>query len=245
MSVFKFKEEDPEGLLTLEAIRNAIHFNKWMYEQVSVWMKNDILEVGSGIGNLSEFFIEKGASISLSDIRKSYCNVLEKRFPDHIKKNPVRNVDLVAEDFSSKYADLIGTFDSAFALNVVEHIENDKLALKNLYSLLKSNGNLVILVPAHPALYNKIDKSLHHYKRYTKSGIEKVILDAGFKVTQTKGFNALGIPAWWISGTLFRSTQIRHSEMYLYDKMVPLAQLIDWLLGKSIGLSLITFAQKP
>ena len=99
MTTFNYKEEDPEGLLTLEAIRDADQFNRWMYDQVAPWMQGEILEIGSGIGNLSEYFIRDKAKITLSDIRENYCSLLESRFPEYVANNLVRKIDLVAPNF--------------------------------------------------------------------------------------------------------------------------------------------------
>jgi len=242
MKSFNFKEEDTEGLLTLEAIRNAAKFNRWMYDQVAPYLIGDILEIGSGIGNISDFFIQHNAKITLSDVRESYCKVLSTRFPIYTQANPVKHIDLVATDFESRYSDLLEKFDAVFALNVIEHIEQDQLALKNLNLLLKPKGKVVILVPSHPKLYNRIDKNLHHFRRYDSQQLENKIITAGFSIDKTSGFNALGILAWWISGNLFQSTQIRNSQMHFYDRLVPLAKLIDKIFMKRIGLSIITYA---
>ncbi len=245
MTTFNYKEEDPEGLLTLEAIRDADQFNRWMYDQAAPWMQGEILEIGSGIGNLSEYFIRDKAKITLSDIRENYCNLLESRFPEYVANHPVRKIDLVAPDFKKCFPEYLEKFDSAFALNVVEHIEEDKLALQNLFSILKPGGKLMILVPAHPFLYNRIDTSLQHYKRYTNISLEEAISSAGFKVNRTYGFNAMGMPAWWLSGVLFRSSQIKNDQMNLYNKLIPLAKVIDKLVFNKFGLSVITLATKP
>ena len=245
MTTFNYKEEDPEGLLTLEAIRDADQFNRWMYDQVAPWMQGEILEIGSGIGNLSEYFIRDKAKITLSDIRENYCSLLESRFPEYVANNLVRKIDLVAPNFNKRFPEYLEKFDSAFALNVVEHIEEDQLALQNLFSILKPGGKLMILVPAHPFLYNRIDTSLQHYKRYTNKKLEEIISTAGIKINRTYGFNAMGMPAWWLSGVLFRSSQIKNDQMNLYNKLIPIAKLIDKLVFNKFGLSVITLATKP
>lgn len=84
-------------------------------------------EVGSGIGNISQYFIDAKSDIVLSDIREEYCNALLQKFP----KNKVLSLDLVHPDFENAYSHLLGSFDSCFAMNVIEHIvEDDHLATK-------------------------------------------------------------------------------------------------------------------
>ena len=61
MKEFQFKVEDKEGLNTLETISKADKFNRWMFDTISPYCKGRILEIGSGIGNISQFFINVNA----------------------------------------------------------------------------------------------------------------------------------------------------------------------------------------
>ena len=56
-------------------------------------------------------------------------------------------------------------------LNVLEHIRNDDLALKNSKELLKKNGKIFIEVPANQFLYDNYDKQLMHFRRYEMSSL--------------------------------------------------------------------------
>jgi 2-polyprenyl-3-methyl-5-hydroxy-6-metoxy-1,4-benzoquinol methylase len=160
-----FKEFDFEGEENLRAIAEADKFNEWMYHQVLPHCEGKILEIGSGIGNISYFFDRDGKDIDLSDIRDQYRSYLKKTF----EKRNVLDMDIVAEGFIELHGDKLGTYDAVFALNVVEHIKDDKLAIENMIKLLKPGGKVVILVPAYQWLYNGFDVALEHYKRYTKS----------------------------------------------------------------------------
>lgn len=240
MSSFTFKEHDAEGLHTLEAVSEAVHFNRWMFQQVRPHMQGAILEVGSGIGNISEFFIREQAQITLSDIRENYCHALQSKFPGQ----PVVQMDLVDPDFERKHASMAASFDSIFALNVVEHIDDHLLALKNMKYLLKPGGSVLILVPAWPFLYNKIDKGLFHFRRYTKRSLNAVMNEAGLSVGKSWMFNALGIPAWVTGGLLFRENELKKGQMNAYDKLIPIARILDGITFHQIGLSVISLARK-
>lgn len=240
MGEFTFKENDAEGLHTLEAVSEAVRFNRWMYEQVRPSMQGKVLEVGSGIGNISAFFIQEKADITLSDIRENYCKALHQQFPDHA----VLQMDLVDPGFQTKYAHLSSSFDGVFALNVVEHIEEDRLALENIRFLLKPGGKVLILVPAWPVLYNKIDEGLFHYRRYTKRTLNATLTGAGFITEKTWMFNALGIPAWVTGGLLFREKELKKGQMNAYDKLVALARVLDAITFHQLGLSVISVGRK-
>ena len=227
---------------TLHAIGKADRFNRWMYEEVMNWMQGRILEIGSGIGNISSFFIAENRNITLSDIRPHYIEHLKQRFSS-LPAERVVQIDLVDPEFQVKFSHLQNSFNSAFALNVIEHIQNDRQALSNLHFLLQPGATFLMLVPSHPSLYNKLDHHLHHYRRYTETGGRQLFLDSGFSVEHSWFFNSLGIPAWWWGG-LGGNGEIRPSQMDFYDTLVPAIKFLDKATGRRVGLSLIVAGRK-
>lgn len=242
MSEYVFKEIDQEGLETLKAISEAKKFNKWMYQRIEPFCKGRILEIGSGIGNISEFFIKDEADIYLSDLRDNYLEFLNNSMGK--KASGIINLDIVDPNFENKYKDLLGTFDTVFALNVVEHIKDHNLALANIKKLLTTNGHVIILVPAYQSLYNTFDKALEHYRRYTKSTLNKVIHGNNYEIINSKYFNAVGIAGWILSGSILKKETIPAGQMKLYNALVPIFKVIDKLILNSFGLSVITAARK-
>ena len=237
MSEFEYKEIDKEGWETLDAIAEADKFNEWMYRTIKPYCSGNILEIGSGIGNISKFFIDNKADITLSDIRPVYCDVLKKKFPEALD---VIEMDLTHPAFDTEYSRLIGKYDTVFALNVVEHIKDDRLAIGNCYKLLKTAGKLVILVPAYAALYNRFDRELEHFRRYTKKGLNSLLISSGFTIQHSQYFNFMGIPGWYISGKLQKNKTIPKGQMSLYNKLVPLFKLVDKIVLNKVGLSVIS-----
>lgn len=237
MSEFEYKEIDKEGWDTLDAIAEADKFNEWMYSTIKPYCRGKILEIGSGIGNISKFFIDDKADITLSDIRPVYCDVLKKKFP---QVHNVIEMDLTHISFDIVYSEFIGKYDTVFALNVVEHIKDDQLAIRNCYKLLKTTGKLVILVPAYTTLYNRFDRELEHFRRYTKKGLNRLLMSSGFTIQHSQYFNFMGIPGWYISGKLQQNKTIPKGQMSLYNKLVPLFKLVDKILLNKAGLSVIS-----
>jgi SAM-dependent methyltransferase len=241
---FEYKDLDLEGLETLSVISKADNFNRWMYETIKPYCKGKILEVGSGVGNISKYFLEDKSEILLTDIRDNYCEILRENFSDKPSLLGVKNIDLVVDNFEIIYKDEINQYDTVFALNVVEHIENDLLAIENCKKLLRTGGHLIILVPAYQALYNQFDKELFHYKRYVKLDVVSLFKQAHMFVFKSFYFNALGIAGWFVSGKLAKNQTIPSSQMSFYNKIVFLAKFIDFVLFKSIGLSTVVVGKK-
>jgi 2-polyprenyl-3-methyl-5-hydroxy-6-metoxy-1,4-benzoquinol methylase len=231
--------KDERGSKILEVIAKADKFNKWMFETIRPYCHGNTLEIGSGIGNISLFFIQHGYSITLSDTNEYYIEQLKKNFKD----TRIFSIDLVNEDFPEKYARLLQTFDTVVFLNVLEHIDNEKQAIENCRKLLKPGGSLVVLVPAYTFLFSKMDRELQHYRRYTSKRLFSLVSKKKFIVKKVFYFNALGIVAWTY-GKFLGLHSIPSKEMKLFNNLVPLAKFIDKILFKKTGLSVIMVAQK-
>lgn len=236
--------EPVEGTQTLNVISDAGKFNEWMYQTIKPYCSGNILEIGSGIGNISEFFINDGHSITLSDLFSDYFMILEKKFAGSSNLKGLFTLDFAEKDLAGKYPELIGQFDTVFALNVLEHVPDHEQSVRNCYSLLKPGGKLVILVPAFQSLFNKFDIGLEHQRRYTPKTLRKVMAIPGFNIIHTQFFNFPGILGWYVSGKLMGNNTIPKGQMRLYDRLVPLWKIADWFLDRFLGISVICVAQK-
>lgn len=236
---------DPTGHKTLDVIGNADKFNQWMYSAIKPFCIGNILEIGSGIGNISKYFLSDGATIYLSDINPEYCDVLKKKFLALPNLSGISKIDLGNNNFDQDYSHLFNTFETVFALNVLEHIQDDQTALRNVAKFLKKGGRLIILVPAYPLLYCRFDKELGHYRRYTRHTLRNVLFASGFSIKGILNFNSVGIAGWFIFGKLSGRKQIEQTEMGIFNSLVPFFKFIDFITFRKIGLSLIIVATKP
>ncbi|CAH8284671.1 methyltransferase family protein [Mariniflexile fucanivorans] len=240
----KFEEEDVSGAITLDIISKADKFNQWMYQTIKPFCKGQILEIGSGIGNISNFFIKDNYDIFLSDIRASYCLELEKKFNAFQNFLGAEIIDLTDPDFDKKYAKHLQKYDTVFALNVVEHIYEDELAIQNCHKLLTENGNAIILVPSYQSLFNQFDGELGHYRRYNKASLTNVFSKSNFELIHKQYFNFIGIFGWYISGKILNKKTIPKEQMKLYNTLVPVIKIIDKSIFNTMGLSTIIVGKK-
>ena len=230
------------GHENLETATQRKNFTKWVYEAIFSGLKGDILEVGSGLGTFSEHIIRDfpDSSVTLSDISLSYIQNLKEKFSG--KNVTVCKLDLnVQEDYED-----IGyeKFDSIIAVNVLEHVKNDELALQQLYKMLRKNGILIVLVPANKFLYNVIDKSIGHWRRYTKNELETKIKNTKFSVEKMFSFNMLGMVGWYVNGNLCKKAVINKKASKVFDKLVPVMKVVEKILRRRIGLSIICYSKK-
>jgi len=236
------KITDYSGHENLELMAQTHKFNDWMYNETSISLKGDILEVGSGLGTFSKKIIHDFplSHITLTDVSPNYVNELKKIF--HNERISVHKLDLNSEtDYNE-----IGyeRFDSVIAINVLEHVKNDEFALQQLYKMLKKGGTLSLLVPCHKFLFNVIDESVGHFRRYTKQELTYKIKKTGFSIDKMHYFNILGMIGWYINGNLAKNPKVNPKASIILDATVPLSKVVEKLSGKSIGLSMICHLRK-
>lgn len=217
-------------------------FNDWMYGEIFPAIKGTILEVGSGIGTFSQKIIRdfSDSSIVLTDVSPSYVKKLSEKFCQ-------KNIHVVKLDLNSELDyQKIGykKFDSIIAINVLEHVEDDLFALQQLYKMLKKDGTLILLVPCHKFLYNVIDSSVGHFRRYTKNELKSKIAKTDFVVKDMFYFNMLGILGWYINGNVMKTARLNKSAYKTFDKIIPIMKFVEKLTNKRIGLSIISFLKK-
>jgi len=202
-----------------------------MFDRLRRWVGRRVLEIGSGIGNLSAFLLD-AERLVLTDTREEYLDRLRARFAQH------SNVAVARLYLPAELGALAGQqFDTIICLNVLEHVDDDAASLQAMRRMLAPRGRLVLLVPALPALYGTIDTALGHHRRYQRTPLTSLLQGTGFKVAHVEYFNLAGVPGWWFAGRVLRRHTIPAASLKLYDALVPLfrlERLLPWRVGQSL-----------
>ena len=90
-------------------------------------------------------------------------------------------------------------FDVVAAFDVIEHIDEDVLVLKNLFRSLKLGGLIMITVPQHRWLWSSVDVQACHVRRYNAAELHKKVEQAGFNIIRTTSFVSFLLPAMYLS----------------------------------------------
>lgn len=227
---------DIVGKETLETMAFAKWYNKWLYGLMENYLGKDILEIGSGTGNFTKL-LANDRRVTSMDIQQDYVRDLKKK---NIKNLRVGHGDIE----KARYFFDRGRFDTAIALNVFEHIENDDLAVQHTYELLQDNGHFILLVPAHMFLYSKMDKELGHKRRYSKRSVRSRLEDSGFKLVEIKYLNWWAAIGWFIFLKLNKAEKLPEDKVRIFDKLGKLFLLPENYVEPPFGLSVFAVAQK-
>lgn len=211
---------------TLDALTGAPRFNRWMADTIRPYVGKTVLEIGSGIGNITRALIRHSRAYVATDVDPEHLARLETRFQNrpHLR---VRRCDLSRPEDFAEYAEQM---DSVICLNVLEHIQDDIQGLRNIHSALKPGGRAIVLVPHGQEIFGALDTALGHCRRYSRRELEEKMETAGFRVVRILDFNRISRPAWYISGKLLRQTTLKYTQMRLFDRSVWLWRRIDKLL---------------
>lgn len=224
------------SLQTLESMSQAVWYNRWTLKKFSSFLKGEILEVGCGIGNFTPLLTKFGKVWAI-DIDSDYINQTKKSIKGKLKVGfgDIEKGNYFFDDQK---------FDCIVCLNVLEHIRDDKKALKNLFTILKPDGFLILLVPSHQFLFGQIDKSIGHIRRYSKKQLENDLKKIGFKLIKSKILNFLGSIGWFIEGRLFKKDKVEESKVKIFNFFAPLFLNAENLIEPPIGTSILIVTQK-
>jgi SAM-dependent methyltransferase len=124
------------------------------------------------------------------------------------------------------------SFDLAVSLDVIEHLEDDLSALRELRRVVAPGGALLVTVPAYQWLWSGHDEINHHHRRYTRRSLQHVAEQAGWETVRTTYFNSLLLPVAIVLRVLERfSTKPTESSLDLWVPPAP----INWLLERPLA----------
>ncbi len=226
------------GHNTLARMSEKGDYSRVLFRSFESRLGKRVMDVGAGVGNMATFLLDR-EKLVLAELDPDYLSILDRRF------GKFENVDLVSLDLDTFVGSEIARhrLDTVICINVLEHIRDDDRVLREVYDGLPSGGRLVLLVPAHPALYSGLDRGLGHLRRYRRAELEEKLRAAGFELELVRSFNWIGAVGWFVFGRVLRRRHISRVAIRGF-------RLMSWLRswegseGFRFGLSLMAVARK-
>lgn len=194
---------DDEFSVLYEVEENSFWFQArnrlliWAMEKFFSSAKN-FFEVGCGTGYVLNGVSKNNSGLTLygSELSPSGLGFAAQRVPTAT----LMQMDALAIPFVSEF-DVIGAFD------VLEHIESDELVLSQMFRATQKGGGIIISVPQHKQLWSYRDEIANHFRRYSRSELQRKMEKAGFTVVFSTSFVSLLVPAIIISRNVGQGTK--------------------------------------
>lgn len=202
-----------------------------------------LMDIGAGSGLMLKYFKDLGYEVSGIELDSTLVAKMKK--DSDLKGLSIEQGDITKLKGKEQ-------FDVVINNDVIEHIEDDRKAIKNLWSYVKPGGMLVVTVPAHSFLYSQRDKDWGHFRRYDRRDLVQKMTETNGTVKFITYWNFLGFFVYLLMEKILHlklHEEIRYKESTgnsLIKKMVEQVLLLEKNLGGTpIGLSLIIGVQKP
>lgn len=219
------------------ALREARNYRAALLQDFGPHLRGRVLEVGAGIGQITDGLLKISAIQSLTSIEPDakFCHELRARLPQH---NLIHGT--IADLHSS------ASWNAILSINVLEHIHQDVQELAAYRELLlPAQGTLCLFVPARQEIYAPIDQDFGHFRRYSRSELEQKLHAAGFSQIQIRYYNFVGYFLWWANFCLLKRRSFDVGSVRLFDRVIfPIVHCLEArFLHPPIGQSLLVTAQ--
>lgn len=230
-----YNEQCREG--ALRSMELASGYPAWFVGRIRKYLSGTVLEVGSGIGSNVRAMGPQDRTIA-TDPDEENVRLLKNAFAGR------RHTEVRRWDVAEKAPAGIGDVDTVVCSNVLERMEDDSEALKNILAVLKPGGKAVFSVPCGQARFCAIDQALGRRRRYHAEGLTAALETVGFEVEEKFSMNRPAVPARFVTGRLFRCRSLGKVQLKMFNMLIPLMRLVDPFLPWE-GLSLVVVARRP
>ena len=225
----------------LELFAGAVNWKNYFRAHLVPFIGRQVLEVGAGVGGTTRVLcsgnhdrwvcLEPDASLLTSieaDIETgalpACCQIAQGILP----------TPLISQE----------SFDTILYIDVLEHIEDDLGELQQALTYLKPGGHVIVLSPAHNWLFSPFDTALGHFRRYSKTMLRRLTPPTADLVHMIY-LDSVGLFASLANRLLLKQRHPTQAQIEFWDRrMVPVSQVLDPLLGRSLGKSVVAVWRK-
>jgi len=188
-----------------------------------------ILDIGCGTGATSRELRPFGTVISVDFTREAL------RFARMKGCHPLCQADAHRLPFADE------TFDLVVAMDIMEHLDDDRQALKECFRVLQPGGKAILTVPAHMTLWSEHDVALHHRRRYERREFAKRLQETGWRIARLSFTLMLFYPPIWA----YRKIQQRlYPSPTPHATLIPLPHFLNRLLARLLDMENVLIHQK-
>jgi SAM-dependent methyltransferase len=215
---------------------NQRRYRAFQFEFIAPHCGSSVLEVGAGLGEFASQFSGLTRHV-VTDVDPDAVAALAERFAARPE------VEARRLDLADGRLDAGAPVSTVVAINVLEHIEDDRAALGSLAALVEPGGRVVIWVPGYQQLYGDFDRIVGHVRRYTPATLEAAFEAAGLRPVDVRPVNLLGGLAWWATVRRGKVGSPNPRLVRIYDRfVVPSTRMLERRIRPPFGQSVLGVA---
>jgi SAM-dependent methyltransferase len=219
----------------LDLFAHATHWKRYIYNQLHPIITGDVLEVGAGIGETTKI-LQSGGEKSWTCIEPD--RDLSFRLIESFNRHKFRSKPEVITGTISDVP-VEARYDTILYVDVLEHIESDRLELDAAAGLLKPGGHLIVVAPAHPYLFSPFDAAIGHYRRYNRNKLIE-LTPGSTEIERIRYLDSIGFFASLGNRLILGAGMPDLKQIKIWDRfMVPLSVVLDPLLGYRFGKTIV------
>ena len=221
----------------LELFAQAKRWKAYYSRSIERWVSGDVLEVGAGIGtNTRELHGPR--------VRSWLCLEPDAKLAEQAR-DAVAMLPGASVAVGTTSSATLGLYDSVLYIDVLEHIEDDRGELQRAAALLREGGHLVVLCPAHQALYSELDRAVGHFRRYDAKSLT-ACGPTGLELESVFYLDSVGMLASFANRALLKQANPTLGQIQVWDRfMIPLSKVLDVCVGRRLGKSVIAVWRRP
>jgi SAM-dependent methyltransferase len=224
----------------LELFAHAQNWKSYWVSEIRRHIRGDVLEVGAGIGTNTRLLkSDRTSSWTCLEPDPELADQMRKAFAGHPSLSD-------CQIRTASTAELVGDsrFDAILYVDVLEHIADDREEMERAAHLLRENGRIIVLAPAHSFLYTAFDRAIGHFRRYDRSSL-KACSPSGCDLTRLIYLDSCGLLASLANRLHLHKAMPTLQQIILWDRfLVPPSRYLDQLTFHMIGKSILCVWQK-
>jgi|TARA_B110000259_G_C13964340_1_gene381993 2-polyprenyl-3-methyl-5-hydroxy-6-metoxy-1,4-benzoquinol methylase len=217
----------------LEHFDSASNFRKYQVSLILKYINGNFVEVGAGKGGLVPYYKKIPKSVTLLEPEKKLFKILKKKF--YSRKIRIKNHTVNK---------LKSYYDTIIYYDVLEHIKKDLSEVRTASKKLKKNGYLIFNVPAYQSFFSEFDRSVGHYKRYNKKDFINIEKKTNLKIEKLVYYDSIGFLFLVLNKIFSLKQKNLKNKIFLWNLLIPVSKLIDFLTFNMFGKSLLCVFRK-
>lgn len=214
----------------LEFFIDAPNWRRYIEDEISEFVDHEslVVDLGCGIGSNTATLKKLSDSYIGIEPDSNLLAIAQARFPSAV----------FMHGDSSLISHLESSIRTVCLFDVLEHIKGDQDEILKISSFLLPGSKIIILVPAHDILYSNFDKSVGHFRRYSRRRIFS-ILPTNLSLKKCVQMDSVGFVLSFFSKFLRFTNPISARSVKVWDSLIPLSRKLDRCFNYKLGKSFL------